>query len=145
MDRALNGEEVPHYYHGELVGTSRRYDNRLAAWLLDNPWKVGRQQVAREYVTEGWDRLFERIEWANLDWEDGEGLPGRNFPELDPDVEAARATAAASGDPDDAELAETLRASAFENEQNQFVRNRSWYAARAEEELARGPRGGARR
>src|SRR5688500_15781993 len=29
MDRALNGVEQPHYYHGELVGTSRKYDNRL--------------------------------------------------------------------------------------------------------------------
>ena len=29
LDRALNGEERPHYYHGVLVGTSRRYDERL--------------------------------------------------------------------------------------------------------------------
>ena len=77
LDRAVNGEEVPHYYHGELVATHRKYDNRLAAWLLDNPWKVGRQQVAREYVAHGFDALLERIEWDNLDWVEGEPLPGK--------------------------------------------------------------------
>ena len=34
MDRALNGIEVPHYYKGELVGTSRRFDERLTVALL---------------------------------------------------------------------------------------------------------------
>jgi hypothetical protein len=34
LDRALNGIEVPHYYKGELIGTSRRYDERLTVMLL---------------------------------------------------------------------------------------------------------------
>jgi hypothetical protein len=34
LERALNGIEVPHYYKGELVGTSRRYDERLTVALL---------------------------------------------------------------------------------------------------------------
>ncbi|WP_417321071.1 hypothetical protein [Erythrobacter aureus] len=34
LDRALNGVEVPHYYNGELVGTSRRYDERLTLALI---------------------------------------------------------------------------------------------------------------
>ena len=34
LDRALNGYEVPHYYKGELIGTSRRYDERLTVALL---------------------------------------------------------------------------------------------------------------
>lgn len=34
MERALNGVEVPHYYKGELVGTSRRFDERLTIALL---------------------------------------------------------------------------------------------------------------
>lgn len=34
LERALNGVEVPHYYKGELVGTSRRYDERLTVALL---------------------------------------------------------------------------------------------------------------
>ena len=33
-DRAMNGIEVPHYYKGELIGTSRRYDERLTVALL---------------------------------------------------------------------------------------------------------------
>ena len=69
MDRAVNGEEVPLYYHGELVGTTRRYDNRLAQWILENPWRVGRHQMAREYAAGGFDALLERIESAALDWE----------------------------------------------------------------------------
>ncbi len=34
MERALHGVEVPHFYRGELVGTSRRYDERLTVALL---------------------------------------------------------------------------------------------------------------
>lgn len=34
LDRALNGVEVPHYYNGELIGTSRKYDERLTMALL---------------------------------------------------------------------------------------------------------------
>jgi hypothetical protein len=34
LDRALNGIEVPHYYKGELIGTSRRFDERLTVALL---------------------------------------------------------------------------------------------------------------
>lgn len=75
MDRAVNGEEVPHYYKGELVGTHRRHDNALARWVLENPWRLGRMQVAREYTAPGFEALLERIEWANVDWEEGESLP----------------------------------------------------------------------
>jgi hypothetical protein len=32
--RAVNGVEVPHYYKGELVGSHRRYDERLAMFIL---------------------------------------------------------------------------------------------------------------
>lgn len=65
MDRALNGEEVPQYYHGELVGTYRKFDNRLAAWLLDNPWKVGRHQVRRELASEDWEFLLDQVEFGD--------------------------------------------------------------------------------
>ena len=34
LERALNGYEVPHYYKGELIGTSRRYDERLTVAML---------------------------------------------------------------------------------------------------------------
>jgi hypothetical protein len=68
VDRALNGVERPHYYHGELVGTSRHYDNRLTAWLLANPWKVGRHQAARELAGDTWDVLLEQIEAHGPGW-----------------------------------------------------------------------------
>lgn len=80
MDRALNGVEVEHYYHGELVATTRRYDNRLAQWVLEHPWIVGRNQMGREYVAGNFDALLERIEAAGLDWEDGDTLPGPGWP-----------------------------------------------------------------
>ena len=43
-DRAINGVEVPHYYKGELVGTHRRYDERLALFILRyrKPHRYGR-------------------------------------------------------------------------------------------------------
>jgi hypothetical protein len=106
LDRALNGEEVPHYYHGELVGTTRRYDNRLARWLLANPWQVGRHQLAREYSSRAFDALLDRIESASLRWEAGEAQPGPGWP---------------YDDPKDSEQAE-----------GQFMKG-SWYAADAEE------------
>lgn len=34
LERALNGTEVPHYHKGELVGTHRRFDERLTLGLL---------------------------------------------------------------------------------------------------------------
>jgi hypothetical protein len=34
FSRAMQGEAVPHYYQGELVGEHRRYDNKLAMFLL---------------------------------------------------------------------------------------------------------------
>lgn len=80
MDRALNGEEIQHFYHGELVGTTRRHDNRLAQWVLENPWRVGRHQVAREYAAGDFEALLERIEYAALTWEKGEAVPGPGWP-----------------------------------------------------------------
>jgi hypothetical protein len=42
--RAINGVEIPHYYKGELVGTHRRYDERLAMFILRyrKPWHYGK-------------------------------------------------------------------------------------------------------
>jgi hypothetical protein len=36
LERALNGVEVPLIYHGQVVGTARKYDDRLAAFILRN-------------------------------------------------------------------------------------------------------------
>lgn len=106
MDRAINGVEVPHYYHGELVGTTRRFDNRLAQWLLANPWRVGRQQVAREWSAKDFEALLERIEWDSLVWHEEDPQPGPGWP---------------NSDIYDADI-----------EQDRFLRHESWYAAEAE-------------
>lgn len=109
MDRAVNGVEVPHYYKGEVVGSSRHYDERLAIWLMANPWKVGRRQMAREYSSEGWDRLLDRIETGPLDWAPGDELPGRDPPSGKPGVGDSRERA--------------------------FMGKRSWYGGIAREDL----------
>ncbi len=48
--RAVNGVEIPHYYKGELVGTHRRYDERLAMFILRyrKPHLYGRHLDRRE-------------------------------------------------------------------------------------------------
>ena len=131
MDRAINGVEVPHYYQGELIGTSRSYDERLAIWIANNPWKVGRQQVAREFSAEGFDRLMERIEHGPLDWEDdvlsGDGDDASDTIYIDalPGLEELPTT------PIEAEA-----------QQKHFIEQRSWYAALSRQEDA--ARGGQR-
>jgi hypothetical protein len=44
FSRAIRGVEIPHYYKGELVGTHRRYDERLAMFILRyrKPARYGR-------------------------------------------------------------------------------------------------------
>lgn len=74
LDRALNGVEVPHYHEGRLVGTSRRFDERLTVALLGMRNRfgtpMGRYGAAAEYFTERWDSLLERIETGSLSWDD---------------------------------------------------------------------------
>ena len=49
--RAINGVEVPHYYKGELVGTHRRYDERLAMFILRyrKPYHYGKHLDRRDH------------------------------------------------------------------------------------------------
>jgi hypothetical protein len=49
-NRAINGVEVPHFYKGELVGTHRRYDERLAMFILRyrKPYRYGKHVDRRE-------------------------------------------------------------------------------------------------
>jgi hypothetical protein len=48
--RAINGVEVPHYYKGALVGTHRRYDERLAMFILRyrKPHRYGKHLDRRD-------------------------------------------------------------------------------------------------
>ncbi|WP_305098437.1 hypothetical protein [Croceibacterium aestuarii] len=67
LERALNGIEVPHYYKGELVGTSRRYDERLTVALLNMVGSaqtsgIGSHQPAALRSGQRFAALIERIE-----------------------------------------------------------------------------------
>jgi hypothetical protein len=75
LDRAINGVEVPHYNNGELVGTSRRYDERLTVALLAMRNRagapmLGRYGAAAEYWGDRWDMLLRRVETGAVDWSD---------------------------------------------------------------------------
>lgn len=77
LERALNGVEVPHYHNGELIGTSRRYDERLTVALLRmrNVYgapTLGRYGAMADYMSERWDGLLERVETGALDWAEPE-------------------------------------------------------------------------
>jgi len=77
LDRALNGVEVPHYHKGELIGTSRRYDERLTVALLNMRNRFGSPTLGRfgamaEYSSEHWDALLDRVETGALEWDEPE-------------------------------------------------------------------------
>mgnify|MGYP006879608100 FL=1 len=77
LERALNGVEVPHYHKGELIGTSRKYDERLTLGLLAMRNRFGASLVTRngaaaEFHSEAWEDLLQRIEDGRLEWELGE-------------------------------------------------------------------------
>ena len=73
LDRALNGVEVPHFYNGELIGTSRKYDERLTLSLL-----AMRRELVRKpkydflpeaaYETGDLAALADRVEQGPQEW-----------------------------------------------------------------------------
>lgn len=74
LERALNGVEVPHYHAGKLVGTSRRFDERLTVALLAMRSRTGapmrgRYGAAAEYHSERWDALLRRVETGDPLWQ----------------------------------------------------------------------------
>ena len=77
LERALNGVEVPHYYKGELIGTSRKFDERLTVALLAMRNRFGapllsRNGAAAELYAEKWDELLARIASGALQWDLGD-------------------------------------------------------------------------
>lgn len=65
--RAIHGVPVPHYYQGEQVGEHRRYDERLAMFLLRyrDPASYGRalDEFVHDYVPEIFSRqLADRLD-----------------------------------------------------------------------------------
>lgn len=75
LELALEGEEVPHYHRGELVGTHRRRNSYLIVSLLKmrnemGAPMLGRYGAAAEFWSEDWDRILQRIETGSATWED---------------------------------------------------------------------------
>jgi hypothetical protein len=73
LERALSGVEVPHCHNGELVGTHRKFDERLTVALLAmrNRYGVpqmGRYTAAAKYHSERWDALLARVETGDPLW-----------------------------------------------------------------------------
>ena len=75
MDRALNGVVVPHYYKGELVGTSRRYDERLTLALLSmqeqfrGPFHYTSHPAAR-FEPDEFGKLLARVQTGPETWQE---------------------------------------------------------------------------
>jgi hypothetical protein len=81
LDRALNGVEVPLIYHGEVVGSYRKYDERLAAFILRNclPEQFGADRAPHAIDAKKLERLKKdwREEWqAERDAEEAETEAG---------------------------------------------------------------------
>ncbi len=75
LELALEGEEVPYYHRGELVGTHRKRNAQLIVALLkmrnrEGAPMLGRYGAAAEFWTEEWDRLLRRVETGGVDWDD---------------------------------------------------------------------------
>jgi hypothetical protein len=73
LELALEGEEVPHYYQGELKSTHRKRNPQLIVQLLKMRNRVGvpmlgRFGAAAEYWGEHWDQLLERVGTGPVDW-----------------------------------------------------------------------------
>jgi len=66
IERALNGVDAPLIYHGEVVGTYRKFDNRLAAFILRNhlPGQYGEDGGRRPHAIDA-----KKLEAAKKEWQ----------------------------------------------------------------------------
>lgn len=78
IERALNGVEVPHFHKGELIHTSRKYDERLTIALLAlreqrRPGYVPQTNPASAFTPDGrggeLTRLLARVERGPEGWD----------------------------------------------------------------------------
>lgn len=76
LERAIHGVEIPHYWQGEKVGTSRRFDERLTIALLASgalePPRQTPSFVENEYAQQDLTRLLDRIAQGPAHWCDFE-------------------------------------------------------------------------
>lgn len=75
LDRALNGVEVPHFHKGELIHTSRRFDERLTIALLAMRERLGPPPVlpthpASAYSPHDFGSLLERVARGPDTWDE---------------------------------------------------------------------------
>jgi hypothetical protein len=79
LERAINGVEVPHFYKGELIHTSRKYDERLTIALLAmrermRPTYIPQSHPASAYTPDGlgseFGDLLSRIDAGLERWTD---------------------------------------------------------------------------
>lgn len=85
MERAINGIEVPHFHKGELVHTSRRFDERLTVALLAQraaPRRThsSRHHPASQFGQEDFRKLVTRVGHGPATW----------YPDHRPDPDTAR-------------------------------------------------------
>ena len=79
LERALHGVEVPHYHQGELIGTSRKFDERLTVALLAMraqfaPRPVRDWEPAAAFEPDDLDPLCDRVERGPENWLDDSDL-----------------------------------------------------------------------
>ena len=75
LELALEGEEVPHYYRGELVATHRKRNPHLMVALLRMRNRagapmLGRYGAAAEFWSEHWEQMTHRVETGSVTWDD---------------------------------------------------------------------------
>jgi hypothetical protein len=81
IELALEGEEVPHYYQGELVGTHKKRHPQMIVQLLkmrnrEGAPTLGRYNAAAEYFSEDWERMTHRVETGSVTWKDEQDALG---------------------------------------------------------------------
>lgn len=82
LERALHGVEEPVFHAGELVGTRRRYDERLTVFLLSRRNAQGAQRLSRygaaaEFWSDRWEKMLDLVEHGPTVWQDEDGAPAR--------------------------------------------------------------------
>jgi hypothetical protein len=75
LELALEGEEVPHYYQGELKATHRKRNPNLMVQLLRMRNRagapmLGRYGAAAEFWSENWEQMVHRVETGSVTWDD---------------------------------------------------------------------------
>ena len=76
LERALNGVEVPIYYHGEQVGSYHRFDERLTVALLGMSTMRGNVSVLGRHASDA-ERHAVRFEALVAEVESGQGEDAR--------------------------------------------------------------------